>query len=78
MQKSNVLALCLILLPASVFASQVRGQVSDEATGDALVGAIVAVEGTKLGAVAGLDGSYSIDGIQAGQHTVVASYVGYD
>ena len=67
-----------MLLPASVLALQIRGNVSDAATGDALVGATVVIEGTKLGAVTGLSGSYSVDGVQAGQHTVVAAYIGYD
>ena len=78
MLRSLLLALCLMLLPASVLASQVTGRVSDEATGDPLVGAILAVEGTRLGAVTGLDGSYSIAGLEVGQYTVVASYIGYD
>ena len=78
MKKSHVLTLCLMLLPASALALQIRGNVSDAGTGEALVGATVAVEGTKLGAVAGLSGSYSIDGLQAGQYTVVATYIGYN
>ncbi|SVD37790.1 uncharacterized protein METZ01_LOCUS390644, partial [marine metagenome] len=78
MLKSLLLALCLMFLPASVLASQVTGRVSDEATGDPLVGAILAVEGTRLGAVTGLDGSYSIAGLEVGQYTVVVSYIGYD
>ncbi len=78
MKKSHVLTLCLMLLPASAFALQIRGNVSDTATGDALVGATVTIEGTRLGAVTGLSGSYAIDGLQAGRHTVVAAYIGYD
>ncbi len=63
MKKSHVLTLCLMLLPASVLALQIRGNVSDAATGDALVGATVSIEGTMLGAVTGLSGSYSIAGL---------------
>ncbi|MBT4097280.1 MAG: TonB-dependent receptor [Gemmatimonadetes bacterium] len=78
MKRSHILTLCLMLLPTSVLALQIHGKVSDAATGDALVGATVVVEGTRLGAVTDLSGSYSIEGLQAGQHTVVASYIGYD
>lgn len=78
MRKLQVLTLCLMLLPVSVLATQIRGQVTDAETGDALVGATLAVEGTRRGAATGQDGSYSIDGLSAGEHTVVASYIGYD
>jgi len=54
----------------------VSGTVSDAATGQALPGANVVVEGTDLGAAAGADGSYSISSVPAGA-TVTASMIGY-
>ncbi len=64
------------LLPLSLFAVNVSGTVSDAATGNALAGANVVVEGTDLGAAAGGDGSYSIANVPAGA-TITASMIGY-
>jgi hypothetical protein len=57
----------VFLLPLSLFAQMtVSGTVSDAATGNALAGANVVVEGTDLGAAAAGDGSYSIANVPAG------------
>jgi hypothetical protein len=59
-----------------LFAVNVSGTVSDAATGNALAGANVVVEGTDLGAAAGGDGSYSIANVPTGA-TITASMIGY-
>ncbi len=67
----------VFLLPLSLFAQMtVSGTVSDAATGNALAGANVVVEGTDLGAAAAGDGSYSIANVPAGA-TITASMIGY-
>ena len=54
---------------------QVTGTVKD-ATGVPIIGAAVTVEGTSLGVLSGIDGSFAI---QAADGTVlVASYLGYE
>ena len=53
--------LLLVLLPIFVMAQHtVSGTVTNAATGDALPGANVVVDGTSMGAAAAADGSYSI------------------
>ena len=56
--KRYYMFLASFLLPLSLFAQMtVSGTVSDAATGDALAGANVVVEGTDLGAAATASGS---------------------
>jgi hypothetical protein len=55
----------------------ITGTVTEAATGDALAGANVVVEGTDLGAAADMDGYFSIAGVPAGNYTVTASVIGY-
>jgi outer membrane receptor protein involved in Fe transport len=61
----------------SVEAGTVKGKVTDEKTGEVLVGASVALKGTTLGAYTDSKGFYEIDNVKLGKYTVVASYVGY-
>ena len=53
------------------------GTVLDAKTAESLIGATIQLEGTQLGAVAGVDGSYTVAGIPVGSYNVVASFVGY-
>ena len=74
--KRSYMFLVSFLLPLSLFAVNVSGTVSDAATGNALAGANVVVEGTDLGAAADASGNYSIANVPAGA-TVTASMIGY-
>lgn len=55
----------------------IRGQVIDDATGEGLIGATVAVVGTTMGAATDLDGNFSIS-IAPGTYSVQVSYISYD
>src|SRR6266568_5621867 len=50
----------------------ITGQVIDSATRQPLVGVNVVVEGTGLSAISREDGTFSIDGVPAGTHTLRA------
>ena len=70
--------LLFLLSSTFVFAQNtISGTVTDAATGDALPGANVVVEGTNMGAAAAVDGSYSIGNVPAGSYSVTASVIGY-
>ncbi len=56
---------------------KISGYVTDEETGEPIVGANVIIEGTYLGASADLDGYYSISNIPPGEYRVIFSAVGY-
>ena len=81
--KGVLLSLLVILLmsPGSLWAGttgKIAGVVSDESTGDALVGANVFLEGTAMGSSTDEDGFYFINNIPPGTFSVTVSYVGYD
>ncbi len=86
--KSNlIIAVCLLfvsgaalVLPqkASAFQSAViYGTVTDESTGEPLIGAGILIEGTTRGVATDLNGRYRMTGISPGTHTIVFSYIGY-
>ncbi|MFA6946899.1 MAG: TonB-dependent receptor, partial [Pedobacter sp.] len=56
---------------------KISGYVTDEETGEPIVGANVIIEGTYLGASADLDGYFSIGNIPPGEYRVIFSAVGY-
>jgi iron complex outermembrane receptor protein len=55
---------------------KLQGKVRDGETGEALIGASVAIKGTSNGSVADLNGSYTLD-LDPGKYTLSVSYIGY-
>ena len=55
----------------------VSGRVTDSKN-EGIPGATVLIEGTSLGSSSNVDGTYSIQSVPAGPHTVVISFVGYN
>ena len=74
----RIFAFILPLFITSFLSAQVSvsGVVTND-KGDALSGANVYLAGTSLGAAAKSDGKYQIDGVPAGDYTLVFSYLGY-
>jgi TonB-linked SusC/RagA family outer membrane protein len=68
-------------VPVDAFAQTqtgiVVGRVTDARTGDAVAGASLQVEGTRLGAVTGQDGRYRIAGVPTGTRTIAVLRLGY-
>lgn len=56
---------------------RISGKVTDQQTGEPLVGANVIILGTSLGAASDVNGEYIINNVGAGQYSVKASYIGY-
>ncbi len=54
----------------------IRGKVTT-ASGEALTGANIYIRDSYKGAVSGLDGSYLIQNLDPGSHTIIASFIGY-
>lgn len=72
--------LCLLVSTKILFAGttgKIVGKVVDDQTNEPIVGANVLVEGTYLGAAAGIDGFYSINNVPPGKYRLIASAVGY-
>jgi len=70
----------LVLSSGSAFAQvsgKVQGTVTDQDTGQPLVGAQVVVDGTNLGNVTNEDGYYFINNVPVGIERITAQYLGY-
>ncbi len=78
MQKANTLYLFILSLCFSTFlTAQVTGVVTEDGTGEALIGVNVAVlDNSTLGTITDIDGSYSINASIGDK--LVFSYVGYE
>jgi TonB-dependent receptor len=74
----RALALVLMCIPVWVAAQgSIRGVVADGQTGEALIGANVVITDPYKGAMADLDGRYSLDGLAPGTYKVTGSFIGY-
>jgi hypothetical protein len=69
----------LLLLPAMALAQsgKLRGQITDQETGEALIGANIIIVGTSYGAATDVNGEYIVLNLIAGTYEVKASYIGY-
>ena len=57
----------------------VRGQVSDVASGEPMIGVTITVEnGITMTAVSDIDGNFVINNVPVGRHSVRATYIGYE
>ncbi len=78
----NVSLLAVLLLPltASVVSAQgtIRGTVTDEDSGEPLIGVNVIVVGTSKGAATDLEGRYTIPSVRGGDYSIKFSYIGFE
>lgn len=56
---------------------EIKGIVTDAATGEPLIAASIILDGHNIGTTTDLDGAYRIKGLSAGNYTIIVSYVGY-
>ena len=71
-----ILALALNSLLAQGTAT-IQGRVTDQDTGEPLVGVNIIVQGTYWGSSSDENGSYLITGVQPGQYDLQVTYIGY-
>jgi hypothetical protein len=76
-KNSLVLILLLGFLQSQEF-NQIYGFITDESSGEALIGANVYLAGTDRGTATNHDGYFVISEIPSGNYTVVVSYLGYN
>ncbi len=55
----------------------IKGKITDAVTGEPLIGANIAIDGTSLGAASDLNGEYVIHNVPAGTYTIKFIYLGY-
>ncbi|MGB3545460.1 MAG: carboxypeptidase-like regulatory domain-containing protein, partial [Saprospiraceae bacterium] len=72
------LLFALLFTAATAFAQKgvVSGVISDEASGETLIGATVIIAGTATGTATDFDGKYSLD-LEPGIYNLEYSYIGY-
>ena len=67
----------LILVTTVMGQGAIKGVVTDSLTSETLIGANVFIMGTGFGAATDFEGEYRINGIPAGDYTLIVSYIGY-
>lgn len=67
----------LAMLAATGQTGSITGVVSDRSTGETLPGANVIIQGTTTGASTGIDGSFTLQNVPAGEVRLNASFIGY-
>jgi len=82
MNRIMTILFLLLLLPAMALAQsgKLRGQITDQATGEALVGANIIIVGTSYGAATDINGEYIVQNLIAGiyevKYDVLTVYIG--
>lgn len=72
------LLMLFLLFSGVVNAINLEGVVIDGVTGEALIGAnIIVKDNRQLGTTSGFDGSFILKDLQAGEHTLLCSYISY-
>jgi outer membrane receptor protein involved in Fe transport len=77
---SRLLSLALFFFASSLIAGttgKIAGRLTDEKTGEPIIGATVLVAGTSVGASSDLDGNYMIGSLSPGTYTLSVSVVGF-
>ena len=75
----RLLLLCcsVCVLSSTILFAQIAGKVTDKETKKPMPGVRVLVKGTKLGAQTDVQGNFRIQGVPAGDKTLVFSYIGF-
>lgn len=80
MKKITTTLLCCLLIFTQHYAfaniSSINGTVTDQKTGEPLIGVNIQVKENNIGTVSNFDGKYSLS-LQAGSYTLVFGYLGY-
>jgi len=80
MIKRLVITPTLLIFTLLVFGQQgtIRGKVTDDETGEELIGAAILIEATVQGSSADLDGNYTIEDVKAGTYRLRCSFISYE
>lgn len=76
MLKINTLLFVLLMSLQAIAGGKISGKVTDEKTGDPIIGATIIVQGTGKGSATDVDGRFLID-VAAGEYVVEIKYIGY-
>jgi outer membrane receptor protein involved in Fe transport len=71
------ISLVLFISVCSLKSTEIFGTIKDSQSKDPLIQAVVRVDGTNIGTYSGLDGSFRLKNLTAGDYDLVVTYVGY-
>jgi len=71
-------AILFFFLSIKILPATIQGQVTDESTGQPLIGANIILVGTQYGAATDLRGFYIIKNLSPGEYTIKIAYIGYN
>ena len=74
----NILPILLFCFINSFGQNSIRGVLTDETTGEPIIGATIYVEGTSDGAISDYDGTFQVNTEKPVPFTLIISYLGYD
>ncbi|MFZ4621722.1 MAG: TonB-dependent receptor [Bacteroidota bacterium] len=79
MKKFFLYVMIFSIIPSIIFAAsgKIRGQIIDDKTKEALVGASVVIVGTNYGAVTDVEGNFIILNVPPGTYALRSSFIGY-
>ena len=78
--KKAIITLLFVIIGTAVFAQgtgKISGTVTDQKTGETLIGVTVKIANTTKGSSTDVEGRYILSGLTPGKYTIQASYIGY-
>lgn len=73
----TLLAIILCCISLFSFSQTIKGKITDQSTGEPLVGAVVKLDGTGHATLVKLDGSYAFNKLKPGTYKLKVSFEGY-
>jgi hypothetical protein len=71
------LSLLVVFTSAMAQTGSINGQITDAATGEAVVGANVIIQGTSVGSTTDIEGKFNIPNVKPGTYTLAISFITY-
>lgn len=76
-KKVVLFSLCFISATAFAQKGTIRGQVLEDATGETMIGATVAIQGTTTGTATDMDGKFTLENLDPGIYALQVSFISY-
>ncbi len=81
MEKTLSVLLIFLVIFNVAFASgtgKIRGKITNDKTGEELIGANIVLTGTTIGTTTDINGDFIIDGLEAGVYSITVSFISYE
>ncbi len=78
LRRIAILLGCLLPLCAWAQTGGVKGKITDQESGESMIGVTVLIKGTSQGGITDLDGNFTIENVKVGSQVLMVSYIGYE